>query len=115
MNNKGELIEKIKFSLDVLDEASRDEQEFDKITAVFSIFHGIINLLKVMWDKEKIKAWKEDDDHRFYRFVSMLKMGLELQNNYLHSVSDQLIIQGNILSKKIIACQDEIEGLGEEW
>ncbi len=63
---------------------------------------------------EKIKGWKDGDDPSFYRFASKLKIGLELQRDYLNSISGQLILERDIVSQKIKAYQERINSLLEQ-
>ncbi len=112
MNNKKEILERIKNSIVALEK--EDQDEFDLITAVFSISHETTNLLGTMCGGEKIKGWKDGDDPSFYRFASKLKIGLELQRDYLNSISGQLILERDIVSQKITDCQVRINSLLEQ-
>jgi len=106
MNHKQVVLKNIKNSLTILEKGN--QEEFDIITAIFTILHEATSLLGVMYDLEKIKTWKHQDDPAFYRFVSKVKTGLEIQMEYLNSISDQLIFEENIVSQKIMAYQMQI-------
>lgn len=112
MNRKMEIVKQIKNGIAILEREGNDE--FDIVTAVFSILHETTNLMGTICDKEKIKVWKDLDDPSFYRFASKLKLGLELQRDYLNTISDQLILEGDIVSQKIAVCHEQINSLLEQ-
>lgn len=111
MNNKSEIIKQIKNGIASLETGGQD---FDMITAVFLILHQTINLLWIICSKEKVQGWKEMDDPSFYRFASQLKKGLELQCDYLNTISSKFSIEGDIIAQKITAYQNQINSLLEQ-
>lgn len=112
MELKDELLEKIKASVTAL--GQRDQDDFDSLQSSLAILHAVANLLRLLYDNGKIKQWKSQDDPAFYRFASKLKVGLELQRDYLNSISDSLISDDDIVSKKIMSCQEQINSILEK-
>ncbi|MCW3488689.1 hypothetical protein [Dethiobacter alkaliphilus] len=109
MKNKQKYLEGIKKNLVTLEKENRDE--FDMITAVFSILYEATGMLGHMYDEKKVKEWKQKDDPSFYRFASTLKTGLELQWDYLNSISRHLVSEGDIVSQKVAAYQEKMKSL----
>jgi len=112
MNEKTEIIRRIKDSLTLFEKEVHDE--YDLITSAFSVWHNTTDLIRTLWDKKKIEDWKNEDDPSFYRFCSKLKMALELQRDYLNTISDQLALEGDEVSQKIKACEEQINSLLEQ-
>lgn len=109
MNESVELIKRLKDSVAVL--ANEGCEEYDLITGVFSMWHETTSLIRKLWGSGEIEGWKNQDDPSFYRFCSMLKIGLELEKDYLSSISDQLMLEGDPVSQKIEACRGRIDSL----
>jgi len=112
MGEKSELLNKIRVNLTALER--QDKDEFDSVANSLSLLQLTVDLLTVLYDNKKIKEWKERDDPAFYRFASKLKVGLELQRDYLSTISDILVSNDDAVAQKIIACKEQINSVVEK-
>lgn len=115
------IINRIKYNVDtfleienlaILEREAEDEHNLIKV--LFFIVNDVTNLVKRKCDPEKIRQWREQENLLFLRFASSLKIALEQQRDYLDTVSDQLLSDGDIVAQKIAAAQKKIQSLLDE-
>jgi hypothetical protein len=108
MKKTMEIIAQINSDLTML-ENNEGQDDFGTVLTLFSIVNGANNLLKVVCDDKKLSDWKNKDDASFYRFASQLKIALENQREYFTSISGQLLVTEDVVSRKITDCLRQID------
>jgi hypothetical protein len=102
-----QLIQTIKISLERI-ENPQYEQDYDQVAIVLSMAKDIISLIQIMFDEEKIRLWKMDEESTFDRFSAYLHKFLQSQTVYLNTINPELIVKSNILQLKLQNVQDQI-------
>ena len=102
-----QLIQAIKISLERI-ENSQYGQDYDQVAIVLSMAKDITNLLQIMFDAEKIRLWKIDEESTFDRFSAYLYKYLQSQVSYLDIINPELLVDGNILQSKLQNIQNQL-------
>jgi chromosome segregation ATPase len=108
MKKERAIMAQLKSDLNLL-EKNENQDDFDTVLRLFSIVNGAGDLLKEVYDEKKIHDLKNSDDASFYRFASQLKIALEAQKDYLSSIGGQLLVDEDVVSRKIADCSKQIE------
>ncbi len=106
-----ETFRQIKNDLSAL-ENQEDGNDFDTVPLFFSLLQNSLSLLNRMYSPDSLKQWKKQENPVFDRFRSRLKNMLEYQRDYLASLP--ISPDEDVISKKIAACQTEIESVLEK-